>query len=115
LPQYAWTFQIPPYVARRVARLLPNDYGLFDMLGNAMEYTQNAERSYPRASAGVTEDLLDPDAFLDNIRIRRRGGAFLYQPADARSAHRDLSNSAGANLNFPFLGFRVARTVKHHP
>jgi formylglycine-generating enzyme required for sulfatase activity len=116
LPQYAWTFQTAPYVARRVARLLPNDFGLFDMLGNAMEYTQNADHGYERGPQGAAiEDRLDWDAFSTMHRIRRRGGAFLFQPSDARSAHRDVSNFLGPDLKFPFLGFRIARTVKHHP
>ncbi|MGE5192436.1 MAG: formylglycine-generating enzyme family protein, partial [Deltaproteobacteria bacterium] len=116
LPQYAWTFQTAPYIARKVGRLLPNDFGLFDMLGNAMEYTQNADHDYERGPLGsAVEDRLDTEAFKGENRIRRRGGAFLFQPADARSAHRDVSNSLGPDLKFPFLGFRIARTVKNHP
>jgi serine/threonine protein kinase/formylglycine-generating enzyme required for sulfatase activity len=118
LPQYAWTFQTAPYIARPVARLLPNDFGLFDMLGNAMEYTQNGDYGphYERGPAGAAlEDRLDWGAFDLKHRIRRRGGAFLFQPSDARSAHRDVSNSLGFDLKFPFLGFRIARTVKNHP
>jgi hypothetical protein len=60
-------------------------------------------------------DGLDRDAFSTHYRIRRRGGAFLFQPADARAAHRDVSNSSGPDLKFPFLGFRIVRTVNHHP
>jgi formylglycine-generating enzyme required for sulfatase activity len=118
LPQYAWTFQTAPYIARPVARLLPNDFGLFDMLGNAMEYTQNGDHgpTYERGPAGAAlEDRLDRGAFDVQHRIRRRGGAFLFQPSDARSAHRDVSNSLGFDFKFPFLGFRIARTVKNHP
>jgi formylglycine-generating enzyme required for sulfatase activity len=88
------------------------------MLGNAMEYTQNGDYGphYDRGPAGAAfEDRLDWGAFDLKHRIRRRGGAFLFQPSDARSAHRDVSNTLDFDLKFPFLGFRIARTVKHHP
>ena len=41
-----------------------------------------------------------------------RGGSFLYIPSTARSAHRDFSR---ASLPFPYLGFRVVRTLSDAP
>ncbi len=80
--------------------LLPNDLGLFDMLGNVTEWCQ--ER-YANHQPGVVESV------SDDIRNKRllRGGCFIYLPAVVRSAHRAgvAPSSPGAGY-----GFRPART-----
>jgi formylglycine-generating enzyme required for sulfatase activity len=109
LPYYAWTAQNSQYRARPVAQLLPNDLGLFDVLGNAMEYCLNTHRPYPRLPPSqVRVDELEPAAFFSRLSREWRGGAFLYQPIDARSAHRD---DGVPDSSFPFQGFRIARTL----
>jgi formylglycine-generating enzyme required for sulfatase activity len=108
LSEYAWTVQTSGYRAHPVARLLPNDFGLFDILGNAMEFCQNIRKTPDRVPSGQARvDELDPGAFRKTERRERRGGAFLYQPADARPAHHDWGST-----RFPFSGFRIARTLR---
>ena len=119
LADYAWTFansqfRAPGhidsrYCARKVALLLPNDLGLSDMLGNAMEWCQESYRPYVVHNDGrPTDDVEDLEEIHDTQRRVLRGGAYLYQPSDARAPHRD-HHPAGARQ--PYVGFRVARTL----
>ena len=109
LPHYAWMANNSRYHSWPVASLLPNELGLFDILGNAMELCQDAYRPLARPLRGtVRVDELDVKALTSpDARVWRSGG-FLYQPAEARSAHRDYGF---LNSRMPFLGFRIARTL----
>jgi formylglycine-generating enzyme required for sulfatase activity/tRNA A-37 threonylcarbamoyl transferase component Bud32 len=108
LSHYAWWMKNSDDRARPVGRLKPNDLGLFDMLGNALEWVEDPAVRY------------DPEARLDQentnfliVTERRsrvqRGGSFLYQPAALRSAAR-FPHYPGLNVNNS-MGFRPARTI----
>jgi formylglycine-generating enzyme required for sulfatase activity len=107
LTKYAWTAANSNYQASRVAHLWPNRFGLFDVLGNAGEYCQSLVGPYPSVGR-LALDLEERGGVVASTRVIWRGGAFLYQPSNARSAHRDDTT---ASREHPFLGFRVARTV----
>jgi formylglycine-generating enzyme required for sulfatase activity len=93
-----------------VGTLLPNQWGLYDMLGNVWEWTFDRRKPYPMGSV-VTEDAEDIELHVSNDLARtRRGGSFSYDWRTVRSAHR------GATTYFPnqtrdSVGFRVARTI----
>jgi formylglycine-generating enzyme required for sulfatase activity len=97
--------------AHPVAQLLPNPWGLYDMLGNLWEWTFDRRQAYP-AGGSITEDIEDAELRVSNDVARtRRGGSFTYDWTTVRSAHR------GATTYFPnqtrdSVGFRVARTVR---
>jgi formylglycine-generating enzyme required for sulfatase activity len=82
-------------------QLKPNDYGLFDMLGNALEWCQDPAVLY---SAGDDKDYRE---FLGTENRVLRGGVFAGPSGVVRSAKRvayaPAFHSTGA-------GFRVART-----
>ena len=83
--------------------LLPNDLGLFDMLGNVYEWCQERQANYqPGAVESTSDDILD-------IRSPRllRSGAFGIRPAVVRSAYRDRY---APTLRSTTDGFRLART-----
>jgi len=86
-------------------RLLPNDLGLFDMLGNVYEWCQERNATY---QPGGVESIHDE---IINLRVPRliRGGAFDYSPASVRSALRTglLPWSQTSDS-----GFRLARTYQ---
>jgi len=87
--------------------LLPNDLGLFDMLGNVFEWCN--ERSYPYGTKGdrVKIDAVISQEIVDMNTRLQRSGAFDYKPAAMRAANRGMSQSANRDA---YGGFRVART-----
>ncbi|WP_442509885.1 protein kinase domain-containing protein [Novipirellula sp. SH528] len=109
LGRHAWTAENSGFVMHPVASLLPNDYGLFDMLGNAMQWCHASYVPYPTFSHEPEDD---PGALLTTIdketRMATRGGAILYQPLDARASQR---NWHAAYLERVYLSFRIARTM----
>ena len=106
LAHYAWTFENANEMAHPVARKLPNDLGFFDLLGNAFEWCQDAAKDEYEWKS----DELRVDDPTKNASVNRgiRGGAFLYQPSNARSAQRDFQNPVD---NRVYLSFRIARTM----
>src|SRR5262249_277959 len=99
-----------------VGSLLPNYFGLFDMLGNAMEWCHDLERpnqSYPYEIDRVHEDDHPADTQVTDDRRRiLRGGAVLYVPSNARCTQRHIES---VTRRHPFIGFRVARTFTDPP
>ena len=88
--------------------LLPNDLGMFDMLGNAYEWCQGGPIDFGPQKNGTTNSMIDilPDLSADVQFLR--GGTFFHRPAVVRSAYRywwigpatqDITN-----------GFRPSRT-----
>jgi formylglycine-generating enzyme required for sulfatase activity len=78
--------------------LFPNDLGLFDMLGNVLEWCQDRSGTYQPGKADPT---------IDDIPRLLRGGTFAGLPAFVRSAYRLSDAPADRNS---FVGFRLART-----
>jgi len=83
--------------------LLPNELGLFDMLGNVYEWVQ--DRYGP---PDQTNDEVKITEAVD-IQIPRllRGGTFLYLPAVVRSAFRLRVAPSDSSADY---GFRPSRT-----
>ncbi|MEO8493780.1 MAG: SUMF1/EgtB/PvdO family nonheme iron enzyme, partial [Planctomycetota bacterium] len=101
LRDYAWTAENSDYRSNPVAQLLPNDFGLFDMLGNVMEWCHDEYAEYPTPSSEIRYGDNQRTGMISNGSSRvTRGGAFLYQPLDARSAQR---YSHSANLRRAYL------------
>ncbi|HWE40648.1 MAG TPA: SUMF1/EgtB/PvdO family nonheme iron enzyme [Isosphaeraceae bacterium] len=118
LSRYAWTHLNAGELAHPVARLLPNEFGLFDMLGNTWEWCHEG----PPAAHGGTyepdytpgtaehpaadrpgEQVLEPNSY----RLAR-GGAFDFAPSLARSGRRFCLEGW---FGRPYEGFRVVRTL----
>ena len=121
LGEYAWFARHPPRTkddpvdpsdpqrTARVGRLKPNPLGLFDVYGNVWEWTQDRVVRYQ--TADLNDDHEDDVLRVSDSDARtRRGGAFPYGAAFARSAARGTVNSLPTNRR-DNVGFRIARTV----
>ncbi len=125
LSRYAWTWLNSDNHIHPVGRLLPNEFGLFDVLGNAWEWChdgpigqyQAGKTDFPPYPLGTKEDPAGDPAHTETIdasdrahetwRILR-GGAYSYAPDRARSAYRDWQPSSDTR---EYLGLRVVRTL----
>jgi formylglycine-generating enzyme required for sulfatase activity len=109
LPRYAWYIQNAGKHTLPVGQKRPNDFGLFDGLGNVWNWVQDRYRPYPRAETeeAAARDEEDPEVIDGSNRVMR-GGSFLYREADVRSAFR--SNYAPSTPDRS-VGLRPARTL----
>ena len=104
LDRYSWyiTNSGNPLRVQRCGRLMCNDLGLFDMLGNVFEWCQDRQPLAADGSISARDEVVD-----DGNRVFR-GGAFANQAAESRSAHRFFYPPTERQHN---QGFRIARTA----
>jgi formylglycine-generating enzyme required for sulfatase activity len=109
LGKYGWFVENSSRIAQPVGRLKPNDLGLFDILGNAFEWTQDPLDSYRIRVGGAIPDTRGPISITDEVNMVLRGGSFLSQSWPLRSANRrgDRPFYSG-NV----VGFRLAQTLR---
>jgi serine/threonine protein kinase/formylglycine-generating enzyme required for sulfatase activity len=108
LANYAWYQSNSGDRAWPCGRLLPNDLGAFDMLGNVNEMCQEAYASYPPPGNGTVVDEIRTSITVDNLQERAaRSLAFDSFPTGVRSASRVKGTPLYSSLTD---GFRIART-----
>ena len=80
-------------------RFLPNGFGLYDMLGNAWEWTCSEYMDYGNGAESTC---------ITNAKDRRavRGGSWFTKPGRVRSAYRDWGDPADRDYD---LDFRLAQ------
>ena len=89
--------------------LLPNDLGLFDMLGNVFEWCQDSIEGFTgQARDGIYNDNINiSESIIEKNPRLLRGGSFIYPPAFVRSANRNRNAPAYRSTDD---GFRPSRT-----
>jgi serine/threonine protein kinase/formylglycine-generating enzyme required for sulfatase activity/tetratricopeptide (TPR) repeat protein len=93
-----------------VGSVMPNDLGLFDMLGNIYEWCHNPYASYqPDRDGLIIDHIISRESISERIPRLLRGGAFLYLPRYVRTADRFRLAPSSRASNF---GFRPARTYR---
>ncbi len=86
--------------------LLPNDLGLFDMMGNLFEWCHDRTYDYGDIPEESTSDFLAEDLIDSPYRVLR-GGAYVSRPLAARSACRAKYQP---DVSYVSIGFRPARS-----
>jgi formylglycine-generating enzyme required for sulfatase activity len=112
LGEYAWYGDTTKSEACRAGGLLkPNDLGLFDLYGNALEWVMGP--GFADRWPGHNKDK-ENNIYINDIKgFERvdsrllRGGSFVHLASDLRSANR---NSYRPSSDYLTVGFRVART-----
>ncbi len=105
LPKYAWYLAGAENRTHPVGALKPNDFGLFDMLGNAFEFCDDLYRPDPHE---IVEDSGSPSPVVDRDGRTIRGGSYNSNGHIVRSAYRNSSRPFYPSAS---NGFRVVRTL----
>ncbi len=110
LGEYAWYAKTSGDRAWLVGQLRPNGLGLFDMLGNALEWCQDRALLYPKQQGKKPiEDKEDIIYKVDSLSSRvLRGASFNGQAPNVRCAFRRHVFRPDSRDNS--VGLRVART-----
>ena len=88
-----------------VATYRPNAWGLYDMIGNVLQWCGDWYGGYP---AGVATDPAGPAEGKERVL---RGGAFVYGPRHCRCAFRGRNKPDFRNY---YIGFRVVAEDDHN-
>jgi formylglycine-generating enzyme required for sulfatase activity len=110
LLHYAWDVRNALARTWPVGHKKPNDFGLFDMHGNAAEWCLSLYGSYPAVPEGkaVEDDEVIKEITGESNCILR-GAPFHPRPEPLRSAYRYWHKPQDV---FSTDGFRVARTIR---
>jgi hypothetical protein len=105
LAKYAWYLANSHLRPWPVGRLKPNDFGLFDIFGNELEWCQESQDHIELTKQG--EDTVD-ETPVTNDRYRAvTGGGYGKEPHEVQSLRRE---TAYPMVEYNSIGFRVARS-----
>jgi formylglycine-generating enzyme required for sulfatase activity len=122
LKEYAWFEKNSGEKYHKVGELKPNAWGLYDMLGNVMEWTLDEyQADYLKTVTDSNPSVL-PTSFRESKTVK--GGSYQDKELDLRAANRlksdpiwnrrdpQIPKSKWWNADAPFVGFRIIRPIK---
>jgi formylglycine-generating enzyme required for sulfatase activity len=110
LGRYAWYAENSHGQTWPVGQKRPNEFGMFDLIGNSWEWCQNAYEPYPRGtSERPVEDVLAETRVAPNVPRALRGSD--YENGASR-LHCAARGSSGPDARGASYGFRIARTLQ---
>ena len=103
LGEYCWYDGNSGGRTRPVAKRLPNQFGLFDLYGNVLEWCIGSSKTFGYGRETVSE-------IKPLTQVPYRGGSY--------DSYADSVRSAGRFRDYPYdswstFGFRIARTIKN--
>ena len=104
--EYAWYAENSARQIRPVGQLKPNAFGLFDMLGNALEW---CHESVPHVARNPDRDVEDPSPVDGGVDRFLRGGAYIHRSIGIRS---DIGHAIAPKTLWDDIGCRVVRTIR---
>ncbi|AWW32918.1 formylglycine-generating enzyme family protein [Echinicola strongylocentroti] len=122
LTEYAWFAENSEETTHKIGQKAANPWGLYDIYGNVMEWTNDAYvPQYPK----IAEVDNNPRATSDELYPRViRGGSYISEADELRSSRRFASNAKWKQIDpqipksrwwfpeAPFLGIRVVRPLE---
>jgi serine/threonine protein kinase/formylglycine-generating enzyme required for sulfatase activity len=105
LPKYAWYVKNSDEHTWPVGTLMPNDFGLFDVYGNVLEWCQDAFSGDEKAPA---DKILNRFVSRTDDRVLK-GGSFGHTGPVTHSADRSYISP---DIQTARSGFRIARTMR---
>jgi formylglycine-generating enzyme required for sulfatase activity len=109
LPRYAWVASNALGRAHPVGHLKPNELGLFDMHGNALEWCQDGRADFYFGQEQKGREQYKEYIISSKYGRELRGGAFSNVLVLASCALRDTKQPAYLDGS---IGFRPARTCR---
>ncbi len=113
LSAIAWHYQggptIPSEGTRPVATLIPNNWCLYDMLGNTWEFVGDIMSTYQNSDAinPIINPWIAPTS-LSSEEVVLRGGGYATESKYCRFANRNYRNADKLAITY---GFRLVRTI----
>lgn len=110
LSAFAWYAENSDGRPRRVAQLMPNEFGMFDMLGNVQEWCMELHEG----DLTQHRSIINKD-HADRLHVPRqdfrliRGGSFNSMPLSTRSGSREPLHAYKRRHT---QGFRIVRTLR---
>jgi serine/threonine protein kinase/formylglycine-generating enzyme required for sulfatase activity len=111
LSRYAWTSENSAERSHACGSLLPNDLGLFDMLGNVLESCQEGDLDFWPVLRPLRVDHVRIEMFAPiqaTVNRLLRGGSFTFRADQSRSA---ASNTYQPASRYTGDGVRPVRTL----